>query len=195
MKKALIAILAAGFLTNGINVFGNEGLSIVNNTFKFSSIVEKNIDRMDDYINLGYAKINVPSYFDKDSFRALILVESGDNPRALGFYGERGLCQLKETTWNQVEENYNFHKEAFDPNKNIEVSLKYIKWLDYACKIYNPNWDNLSDGKKRNFVIVAYNGGIGHLNEKAKWDIQKMPEGAQNYLVKIDKCLEEIFNP
>jgi len=73
-----------------------------------------------------YAAIN---HIDPQVALAVAKVESGMNPKAVGAAGERGLFQLKVTTYPEV------HKDKlFDPETNIRLGIKYMAWNKKYCK-------------------------------------------------------------
>jgi soluble lytic murein transglycosylase-like protein len=74
--------------------------------------------------------------------RALIRVESGNNPRALSPKGARGLMQLMPATAARFGV-----KDAFDPAQNIEGGVRYLKYLLAL-------FDNRLD-----LALAAYNAG------------------------------------
>ncbi len=61
---------------------------------------------------------------DSALIRAIIMVESGNNPQAVSHRGARGLMQLMPTTarWLGVE-------DTFDPELNIDGGVRYFKRL------------------------------------------------------------------
>jgi hypothetical protein len=168
---------------------------------KFDVLMNKKIkeemlyktDKIYCYIDNVYKNFEVPSYINKNFARSLILIESGDDPLAKGKHGERGLGQLTKEAWNKVEKNTSFEKGAFNPEKNIEVTIKYLLWLDEQFRNSHRNWHNLKDEEKRKMIISAYNGGIYRL-KNLNWRISKMPEGTKNHIRKIEKVMDEKFN-
>lgn len=58
---------------------------------------------------------------------ALIHVESAFNPRAVSRKGARGLMQLLPATARRF--GVNRKRDLFNPTKNLEAGVKYLKWL------------------------------------------------------------------
>lgn len=168
---------------------------------RFDSLINKKIkeemlyktDKVYGYIADTYRNFEIPSYITKNFSRSLILVESSDNPSAKGRHGERGLGQLTKRAWNNVERDVSFEKGAFNPDKNTEVTIKYLLWLDEQFKNSHPNWYDLKDEEKRRMIVSAYNGGIYRL-KRLNWNINKMPEGTKNHIRKIENVMAEKFN-
>ncbi|MEM4326134.1 MAG: lytic transglycosylase domain-containing protein [Candidatus Pacearchaeota archaeon] len=131
-------------------------------------------------------KNEIPHYLDKDFFRWVVFIESGDDPHAYSPRGARGLMQITYSAWNQVEKKHEYIKHVYDPQKNIEVGIKYFIWLDEYCKKKNPEWGGLSNDKKRDILLGAYNGGVTRLFNY-NWDVSKMPDETREYVLKISK--------
>lgn len=65
---------------------------------------------------------------DKDSFlKAVAQVESGNDPRAVGRMGERGVFQFRKDTWKQYTKRSFF--KAHDRSVSYQVALKHYEWL------------------------------------------------------------------
>jgi soluble lytic murein transglycosylase-like protein len=77
---------------------------------------------------------------------AMIHVESAFNPRAMSRKGACGLMQLLPDTARRFGVG---KREIFDPNKNLEAGVRYIKWLS----------DRFNGDPVR--VLAAYNAGEG----------------------------------
>ncbi|HSK75686.1 MAG TPA: transglycosylase SLT domain-containing protein [Thermoanaerobaculia bacterium] len=78
---------------------------------------------------------------------AVIHVESSFNPRAISRKGACGLMQLLPDTARRF--GLKHKKEIFDPAKNLEAGVKYLKWLTRRF-----------DGDVQR-VLAAYNAGEG----------------------------------
>lgn len=78
---------------------------------------------------------------------AVIHVESAFNPRAISRKGACGLMQLLPDTARRF--GLKKKKEIFDPAKNLEAGVKYLKWLTRRF-----------DGDVQR-VLAAYNAGEG----------------------------------
>jgi soluble lytic murein transglycosylase-like protein len=78
---------------------------------------------------------------------ALVHVESAFNPRAVSRKGACGLMQLLPETARRF--GLKKKKEIFDPVKNLEAGVRYLKWL---TKRFNGDVQR---------VLAAYNAGEG----------------------------------
>ena len=88
----------------------------------------------------------------RDSFlSAVALVETGNNPRAVGSKGERGLYQFTRATWKQHTKLS--HYKAHDPSYSQVIAKKHYDWLysNLSLKGYPPSpyW-----------LAVAWNTGL-----------------------------------
>ena len=91
--------------------------------------------------------------------KAVVEVESGGNPFAVGLAGERGLMQIKSGTWSDMSrrafgESVDFSR-AFDPELNKAVGRSYLEYL--AAQV-----DTASHGSHDRLirlVAASYNGG------------------------------------
>lgn len=119
--------------------------------------------------------------------KAIIKVESENNPNALSKKGARGLMQLMPKTWEVFGEGD--FQNAFNPEKNIKAGEEYPKWIKNYCKEKHPKWKSLKLDKQRNLIVAAYNGGGARLSYRG-WEIEKMPKETRNYVKKINNAME-----
>jgi soluble lytic murein transglycosylase-like protein len=99
---------------------------------------------------------------------ALIHVESSFNARAVSPMGAYGLMQLLPETARRF--GLNKKKDLFDPKKNLEAGVRYLKWLT-----------NRFDGDAQK-ILAAYNAGEGAVQRFG--GIPPYQE-TQNYVSKI----------
>jgi len=127
----------------------------------------------------------------RDFYRAVIKVESNDNPDAVGRAGERGLMQIMPGTWQDVA-GVNFDR-AFDPNSNVRVGIRYYMWLAEKIEegLGEERWKNLPREERFRMAAAAYNGGIGRMRRNG-FDIRKMPNSTQRYVEKVIRKFEEL---
>lgn len=156
---------------------------------KYDKTKRLNEKTLDECINFIYASIKVSKIVDKKFVKSIINAESGRYVYAKSNVGARGLMQLMPDTWNIMEPESDFYKEAFNPHKNLRAGIKYLDHLITYCKRSFPDWDKLPAKDKQVIIAAAYNGGIGRLI-KNNWDISKMPPETQSYVKKIKR-----FNP
>jgi soluble lytic murein transglycosylase-like protein len=184
--KRIITLVGTSILLNNTNPLitnlqaePNSKLEkIINNSEQTTKYISNG--DIDIYINNIYKKIKVSDIIDKEFIKSLIDIESSRNANAISTRGARGLMQLTEDTWNEMDKS-NFYDNSFNPEKNIEVGIKYLKWITNYYITNYPNWNQLSEKDKQEYIATAYNGGIGLLKKKG-WDIEKMPNETKNYV-------------
>lgn len=86
---------------------------------------------------------------------AIIFQESGFDPTATSWAGAYGLMQVMPESADLFQ-IYDYE----EPEKNIEVGVRMLKWLDDNFKAEVP--DSLERVK---FVLAAYNVGLGHVKD------------------------------
>ncbi|MFH0880939.1 MAG: lytic transglycosylase domain-containing protein [Lentisphaerota bacterium] len=112
---------------------------------------------------------------------AIIQVESAGDPQCVGLAGERGLMQIKRTTWKQVVTKLlgkpvSFD-HAFDPVLNRRVGRAYLAELQGFLQHNKPLWKS----DERSLLLAAYNAGPECV-QKAGFDIEKVPSSTQTYI-------------
>jgi soluble lytic murein transglycosylase len=104
------------------------------------------------------AKYNVDPYL----VMGIIKAESNFNPNAISPKGAKGLMQITDDTGIWIAGNIKFKNfkpdDLYNPSVNIEFGCWYLKYLD-------DSFDGNTD-----YVILAYNGGIGNVKEWLKND-------------------------
>lgn len=99
--------------------------------------VMKNYQR--DLSNTPYEKYIVKSAnkygLDPQMIRAIMKTESDFRNKTVSHAGARGLMQVMPIVWSDVKKKYgldwNYSKDVFEPEKNIEVACAYLAWLRY----------------------------------------------------------------
>ncbi len=91
----------------------------------------------------------------------IIQTESSFNPHAVSNCGARGLMQVTRSTWDWICHDYlqvdwDFDECAFDPEKNIRVGVRFLRWIkDYLdindCQLCED----------RELLLACYNAGPG----------------------------------
>jgi len=84
----------------------------------------------------------------------LAMAESSLNPNAEGTDGERGLYQIKQSTWEWLTD-ISFDK-AYEIEANIKVAMKYLAWIKR----------NLGERYTDARLLCAYNGGLSALKKR-----------------------------
>ncbi len=141
-------------------------------------------------VTLLYDKLKAPEYLTRKFIRSLGYAESEDYSRALSKMGARGWGQLMRAAWYEVDKS-NYERNAFRLDKNMEVSIKYLKFLDSQLKLLYPDWNNLTSEEKTRLIAAAYNGGVKNLLD-ADWNVKSTADETRNYMKRIEDIAKEI---
>ena len=115
---------------------------------------------------------------------AIIQVESQGNPQCVGSTGERGLMQIRLTTWRETTREL-FGRplpfnQAFDPELNRRVGRAYLAHLQEHIAEHREHWRS----DERSLLIAAYNAGPTCLRQKG-FNLQRMPESTRDYVERV----------
>ena len=140
---------------------------------------------LNSYIDTLYSRGIAPKEISKDLFKKIISIESSYNVNAFEkSTGARGLGQLLEPAWKEVNKTLSYRENVYNPEKNLETSLRYLKSLKIALKSINPEFEKLSKQEKLKHIITAYNWGIGKFQE-ANFNLNKVPAETKNFFKKL----------
>jgi len=126
-----------------------------------------------------------PSEINYDALvRAITQVESQGNPRAVGRAGERGLMQIKESTWAEVTRR-KFGREvpfdrAFEPDLNRQVGRAYLEQI--AARLEKKR-DRLNDSLPA-LVVASYHRGPSRI-EKLGFATKGLSPAACEYVERV----------
>ena len=120
-------------------------------------------------------RLALRSSIDPKLVMAVILVESGFNPRAQSPRNAQGLMQLIPETAQRFRV-----KDAFDPEENIKGGIAYLKWLLAYFK-----------GDVA-LVAAAYNAGEGTVDKYR--GVPPYPE-TQKYVKRIAQLYQKALHP
>lgn len=123
---------------------------------------------------------------NREFYRAVIKTESSDNPKAVSKVGARGLMQFMEATWKEKAKLP--FEEAFNPETNIEMGIKYMHWIADQLEKNIPDWEKLPKERRLSLIAASYNGGVGRLTRN-EFDISKMPKETREYVEKVRKAM------
>ncbi|WFB34652.1 lytic transglycosylase domain-containing protein [Kiritimatiellota bacterium B12222] len=111
---------------------------------------------------------------------AIIQIESQGNPQMVGSVGERGLMQIRESTWKEVTQKHMGgaipFSRAFEPELNRKVGRYYLG--DLQVFLYKNHQEWSSD--LRSLLLACYNAGPESVRNKG-FNIKHMPKTVQSY--------------
>jgi hypothetical protein len=112
---------------------------------------------------------------------AVVQVESGGDPSKIGNAGERGIMQIKRTTWIHTTKRLFGHvvhfDRAFDPTLNRRVGRAYLAEMSVFLRQYRPLWRS----DERALLLACYNAGPARVLE-AHFDIGQLPASTKSYV-------------
>ena len=112
---------------------------------------------------------------------AIIQVESAGDPRKIGSSGERGVMQIKRSTWREVTDHA-FGKVlpfyyAFHPGLNRRVGKAYLNELQAFLSQNKSRWQS----DERSLLLACYNAGPERVRE-ARFNIRNLPRSVKSYV-------------
>lgn len=117
--------------------------------------------RYDEWIRQAATLYQIP----EELVRAVMMVESGYDPRAVSGAGAQGLMQLMPETAQRMEV-----RDSFDPRENIFGGTRYLRIL---ANLFNGDLE---------LTIASYNAGEGAVTRYG--GIPPFPE-TQDYVVRV----------
>lgn len=170
---------------NKTNKISEGDLFLLNNKYQKQVAVEDSFVSKEDihnYLNEIYGEIKVPKVIDKKFVEYVIQKESSRNKFAINKdTGAKGLMQLREIAWNEVNNNSNYEEQWHNPKENIKTGVKYLSQLVNHCDNNYPNWRESSQEEKQEMIAAAYNWGIGKLIEN-EWNLNRIPQETKDYI-------------
>lgn len=112
-------------------------------------------------VKIGKQEVSIPvgkDYTDPEWVKAVMQVESSNNPNAVSPKGAGGLMQIMPATAIDLGLT---SEQRFDPNKNVEAGSRYLKQLE------NQIAEDFGVSDKK-LALAAYNWGIGRVTTKLK---------------------------
>jgi len=121
---------------------------------------------------------------------ALVQVESAGNPHCVGNHGERGLMQMKQSTWNAVTERLygrpvSFQR-AFEPGMNRSMGMAYLQELRAFLASYKAGWQ----ADERTLLIACYNCGPTRVMEGG-FSFEGLPSLTRDYVTRVLALADE----
>ena len=145
-----------------------------------------------DYISYQTADAGAPEAFSGQAFVdpkrvadflvvAVVQIESDGKARKVGRAGERGLMQIKRSTWKQVTKNLYGRAlpfdQAFDPAINRRVGKAYLAELQTFLQAHKSRWRS----DERSLLLACYNAGPTCVMA-AGFNVKRVPASTRSYI-------------
>jgi len=114
---------------------------------------------------------------------AIIQVESGGHAHKVGRAGERGIMQIKKSTWRETTRQMYGRSMSFDgafnSNLNRKVGKYYLAALQAFLQQHRGKWK----ADERALLLACYNAGPARVR-RAGFDLKKLPRTTQSYVAR-----------
>lgn len=122
---------------------------------------------------------------------AIIQVESAENPTRVGRHGERGLMQIKRSTWAEVTRRLYGRARPFDhafnPGFNRFIGKAYLAYLQGFLHARREDWRS----DERSLLLACYNAGPKRV-QQAGFDLRRLPRTTRQYVDRVT-ALHELY--
>lgn len=134
--------------------FASPRLSLARIKSDFSSLSGNRLSPYDEQIKIGAEQIG----WDWRLIASVAYQESNFNPQVKSWAGAIGLMQIMPATGE-----YFGVSNLWDPDQNIKVGIKFLKFLDnhWAKTVPDPQ-------ERMKFVLASYNVGLSHVIDAQK---------------------------
>jgi membrane-bound lytic murein transglycosylase MltF len=146
-------------------------------------------ESLEDWVQGKIDKLNPYEIIDVNYVLSIMKQESRFKPYLKSPAGARGLMQVMPHTWEGTE-GEGFDRDAYNPDKNLEVGIKVLDWMANYCERKYPHWDEIDEKEKRRLTSAAYNGGSLNL-KKRNFDVSKMYGETRDYVDSTEVYYEE----
>lgn len=145
-----------------------------------------------DYASLVAEDVGVPEVSSSQAFLdpkrvadflvvAVVQIESDGIARKVGRAGERGLMQIKRSTWQHVTKRLYGRAlpfdQAFDPAINRRVGRAYLAELQAFLHANKSKWKS----DERALLLACYNAGPTCVTE-AGFNVKRVPASTRSYV-------------
>ncbi|MBU1042813.1 MAG: lytic transglycosylase domain-containing protein [Candidatus Omnitrophica bacterium] len=145
-------------------------------------------DTLTDVVAIVSDEYDIP----EELIRHIIQAESSFNEKAVSYCDARGLMQITRPTWEWITQQYlevdwDFDQCAFDPEKNIRVGTRFLRWIND----YLDQKQELLNGPKQDLVLACYNAGPGNVR-KYNYSVPPFKE-TEDYIKKINNMSKTAY--
>ena len=130
------------------------------------------LDQFQTHIKEASQRFAIPESW----VQAVILAESGGDPKAISPKGAMGLMQLMPATWAELRHQYNLGADPFDPRTNILAGTAYLRAMQ--------------DRFGHPALFAAYNAGPGRYEDHLRTG-KPLPAETRAYVARIAEMLAD----
>lgn len=134
--------------------FNSSRLTEARITSEYSSMVGNRLSPFDEQIKAGAEQIG----WDWRLIASVAYQESNFDPKVKSWAGAVGLMQVMPATGDFFKVT-----NLLDPNQNIKVGVKFLKYLDTRLAKTVPDPE-----ERIKFVLASYNAGLTHVTDAQK---------------------------
>jgi len=128
------------------------------------------VDQFQAHIIEASQRFDIPARW----IEAVIMAESGGDPKAVSPKGAMGLMQLMPETWAELRDQYDIGADPFDPRTNILAGTAYLKAMQH--RFGYPA------------LFAAYNAGPGRYEDHLRTG-KPLPAETRDYVARIAEML------
>lgn len=128
------------------------------------------VDRFQAHIIEASQRFGIPARW----VEAVIMAESGGDPKAVSPKGAMGLMQLMPETWAELRDQHDLGGDPFDPRANILAGTAYLKAMQ--------------DRFGYPALFAAYNAGPGRYEDHLRIG-KPLPAETRDYVARIAEML------
>lgn len=134
--------------------FDSPRLSLARIKSEYSSLAGANLSPFDTQLKKGAEQIG----WDWRLIASVAYQESNFDPKVKSWAGAIGLMQVMPETGNYFKVT-----NLWDPEQNIKVGIKFLKFLDKRWEATVPD-----PVERMKFVLASYNVGLSHVKDAQK---------------------------
>lgn len=130
------------------------------------------VDQFQAHIIEASQRFDIPARW----IEAVIMAESGGDPKAVSPKGAMGLMQLMPETWAELRDQHDLGADPFDPRTNILAGTAYLRAMQ--------------DRFGHPALFAAYNAGPGRYEDHLRTG-KPLPAETRDYVARIAEMLAD----
>jgi soluble lytic murein transglycosylase-like protein len=115
---------------------------------------------------------------------SIIQVESRGDTRCIGAAGERGLMQIRRSTWEEMTKTLFGRalpfKYAFSEELNVRVGRAYLAHIQSFLHAHREAWQ----ADERSLILACYNAGPARVKHGG-FRLSELPRSTQHYVERV----------